>query len=47
MFLPDTNVYGMSQSYQYDVPFGEKGDDFYDEAMDHTNMMKKSWEGDK
>lgn len=36
-----------SDSYQYDVPFGEKGNDFYDEAMDHTNMMKKSWEGDK
>ena len=36
-----------SNSYQYDVPFGEKGNDFYDEAMDHTNMMKKSWEGNK
>lgn len=31
-------------NYQYDVPLGNKNDDFYAEAMDHKNMMKKSWE---
>lgn len=30
-------------NYQYDVPFGDKDDDFYGEAMDHEDMMKKSW----
>ena len=34
--------------YQYTVPFGagkKKKDSFYGEAMDHENMMAKSWKG--
>ena len=28
--------------YQFTVPLGNKNDDFYGEAMDHTEIMKKS-----
>lgn len=33
-------------NYQYDVPMGQDND-FYDEAMDHKDIMKKSFETNK
>ena len=29
--------------FGYDAPIGDKNDDFYKEANDHKNIMKKSW----
>ena len=30
-------------NFGYDVPMGNQNDDFYKEANDHNNIMKKSW----
>lgn len=30
-------------NFGYDVPMGNQNDDFYKEANDHKDIMKKSW----
>ena len=34
-------------NFGYDVPIGNKNSDFYKEANDHKDIMKKSWKGNK
>lgn len=45
-YIKEATATSNAGNYQYDVPFGDKNDEFYEDAMDHTDMMKKSFEGD-
>lgn len=42
-YLKEATTTMNTGNYQYTVPFGDKNNDFYDEAMDHENIMKKSF----
>lgn len=41
-YLKEATTTSTAGNYQYDVPFGNDSD-FYKEANDHENIMKKSW----
>lgn len=42
-YIKEATATDNAGNYQYDVPMGND-DDFYKEANDHTDIMKKSWE---
>lgn len=46
-YIKEATATSNTGKYQYDVPFGDKNDDFYREAMNHQDMMKKSWRVNK
>ena len=44
-YLREATTNSVSANAMYDAPFnrGQENDDFYKEASDHTDIMKKSW----
>lgn len=45
-YIKEATATSNAGNYQYDVPMGQD-DDFYGEAMDHKDIMKKSFETNK